>query len=67
MKGAAEKAAIGTPLSSVLHKSARVPPTKVMGAENAIPSIARQTRRVWIFGATAQGMINITAMRSVVA
>lgn len=65
IKGAAEKAAIGIPRSSVLHKSASVPPTKVIGAENAIPSIARQTRRVPMLGARAQGMIKITARRNV--
>lgn len=66
MKGAAEKAAIGTPLSSVLQRSASVPPTRVIGAEKNIPSMARQMRRVWMFGATAQGMMNMTAIRSVV-
>lgn len=66
MKGAAEKAAMGTPRSSFLHKSARVPPTRVMGAEKAIPSIKRQTMRVPIFLETAQGMIKTTARRSVV-
>jgi hypothetical protein len=66
-KGAAEKAAIGTPLSSFLHRSASVPPTKVIGAEKARPSMARQTMRVPIFLATAQGMMKTTAMSSVLA
>jgi hypothetical protein len=65
IKGAAEKAAIGTPLSSVFHKSASVPPTNVMGAENAIPSIKRQTIRVPMFLDTAQGIMKITASRRV--
>jgi hypothetical protein len=67
MKGAAEKAAMGTPRSSFLHKSASVPPTRVMGAENAIPSIARQTSKVPIFFETAHGMMKTTAIRSVEA
>ena len=67
MKGAAEKAAMGTPRSSVFHKSARVPPMMVMGAEKAIPSIARQTRRVVMLSDTAQGMMKIVATKSVVA
>jgi hypothetical protein len=67
MKGLAEKAAMGTPRSSFLHKSARVPPTNVIGALNAIPSIALQTIRVPIFLETAQGMTKITASRSVTA
>lgn len=65
MNGAAEKAAIGTPLSSLLHKSANVPPTSVMGAEKAIPPIALHTSRVSMFSATAHGMMNTTARRSV--
>jgi hypothetical protein len=65
MNRAAEKAAIGTPLSSVFHRSASVPLTRVIGAEKAIPSIVRQTRSVWIFGANAQGIVNMTARRSV--
>lgn len=56
---------MGTPRSSFLQRSASVPPTSVMGAENAIPSMARQIRRVSMFLATAQGMIKMTAMRSV--
>jgi hypothetical protein len=36
-----------------------------MGAEKAIPSMARQTRRVSMFLATAQGMMKMTAMRRV--
>lgn len=65
--GAAENAAIGTPRSSAFQRSARVPPTSVMGAENAMPSIALQTKRVWIFGARAHGIMKITARRRVVA
>lgn len=67
IKGAAEKAAMGIPRSSDLHKSAKVPPTSVMGAEKAMPSIARATRRVWMFFATAPGMMKTTATKSVVA
>ncbi|KXS97555.1 hypothetical protein AC578_9763 [Pseudocercospora eumusae] len=67
MNGAAENAAIETPRSSFLHRSASVPPTNVMGAENAIPSIRRHTRRVPIFGASAHGMMNTTARSSVLA
>lgn len=52
MKGAAEKKAMGTPRSSFFQRSAKVPPTRVMGAEKAIPSMARQTRRVAMFLAT---------------
>ena len=65
IKGAAENAAMGTPRSSFLHISASVPPTRVMGAEKAIPSMARQTRRVPIFLATAQGMMKMKAMKRV--
>lgn len=65
MKGAAEKAAMGTPRSSFLHKSAKVPPTRVMGAEKAMPSMARQTMRVAMFWAKAQGMTKTTAMKRV--
>lgn len=61
MNGAALKKAMGTPRSSFLHKSASVPPTSVMGAEKAIPSISRQTINVAMFCATAQGMIKMTA------
>jgi hypothetical protein len=66
MNGAAEKTAIGTPRSSFFHKSARVPPTSVIGAEKAMPSIARHIRRVSMFSATAHGIINTTASSSVV-
>ena len=66
MKGAAEKAAIGIPLSSDLQRSANVPPTSVIGAEKAIPSIARATRRVAMFFATAPGMMKTTATSNVV-
>jgi hypothetical protein len=38
-----------------------------MGAEKAIPSMARQTIKVPIFFATAQGMTKMTATRRVVA
>lgn len=65
MKGAAEKAAMGTPRSSFLQRSARVPPTRVMGAENAIPSMARQMSSVSMFLARAQGMMKMTAMSKV--
>ena len=65
MNGAAENAAMGTPRSSVFHISAKVPPTSVIGAEKAIPSMARQTRRVPMFWETAQGMMKTTAMRRV--
>lgn len=67
MNGAAEKTAIGTPRSSLRQRSARVPPTSVMGAENAIPSMARHTSRVSIFFATAQGMTKTHARKRVVA
>lgn len=67
MNGAAEKAAMGTPLSSFLQRSARVPPTKVIGALNAMPSIALHTIRVPMFLATAQGMTKMTAISSVTA
>jgi hypothetical protein len=67
MKGAALKAAIGTPRSSLFHRSARVPPTRVIGALKAIPSIRRQTIRVPMFLATAHGMMKITAMKRVTA
>jgi hypothetical protein len=67
INGAAENAAIGTPRSSVFQRSARVPPTSVMGAENAMPSIALQTRSVWMLGATAHGIMKTTASRRVVA
>lgn len=67
MKGAALNAAMGTPRSSVLQRSARVPPTKVIGAENAMPSIVRQANKVVMFLETAQGMMKITATRSVEA
>lgn len=56
---------MGTPRSSFLHRSASVPPTRVMGAEKAMPSMARQTIRVPMFCATAQGMMKTTASRSV--
>ncbi len=65
MKGAAEKAAIGTPRSSLRQRSAREPPTIVIGAENAIPSIALHTSSVPMFLETAQGITNITAKNSV--
>jgi hypothetical protein len=67
MKGAAENAAMGTPRSSFRQRSARVPPTKVMGAEKATPSIARQTISVAKFLATAQGITKTTATRRVEA
>jgi hypothetical protein len=38
-----------------------------MGAENAIPSMARQTIKVPMFFETAQGMVKMTAIRSVEA
>lgn len=65
MKGAAEKAAMGTPRSSFRHMSARVPPTRVMGAEKAMPSMVLQTMRVAMFLETAQGMMKMTAIRRV--
>ena len=65
MKGAAEKAAMGTPLSSFLQRSAKVPPTSVMGAEKAIPSMALHTSSVSMFLATAQGMTKTTATSNV--
>jgi hypothetical protein len=65
MKGAAEKAAMGTPRSSFLQRSASVPPTSVMGAENAIPSINLHTMRVPMFLETAHGMMKTTAIKSV--
>ena len=65
MKGAAEKAAMGTPRSSFFHKSANVPPTSVMGAEKAMPSMVRQTSRVPMFLATAHGITKTMAMSSV--
>jgi len=65
INGAAENAAMGTPRSSLRQRSARVPPTRVMGAEKAIPSMARQTMRVPMFLATAQGMMKMTARKSV--
>ena len=61
MKGAAEKAVIATALSSFFHMSARVPPTSVIGALKAMPSIARQTMSVAMFCETAQGMTKMTA------
>lgn len=67
MKGAALNTAIGTPLSSFFHKSASVPPTRVMGAEKAIPSMRRHTRRVPMFCATAQGITKMTAIARVTA
>lgn len=67
MNGAALNAAMGTPRSSDLHRSANVPPTKVIGALKAIPSMARAMRRVWMFGATAAGITNITAIARVLA
>lgn len=65
MKGAAEKAAMGTPRSSFRHISASVPPTRVMGAEKAIPSMVLQTMRVPMFFATAHGIMKTTATRRV--
>lgn len=65
MNGAAEKAAMGTPRSSLLQRSARVPPTSVMGAEKAMPSMARQTMRVPMLLATAQGIMKMTAKSKV--
>jgi hypothetical protein len=65
MNGAAEKAAMGTPRSSLRQRSARVPPTSVMGAEKAMPSIALQTIRVPMFLATAHGIMKTTATRRV--
>ena len=44
-----------------------VPPTSVIRAENAIPSMKRHTNRVPMFCATAQGMMKMTAIRSVLA
>lgn len=67
MKGAALNAAMGIPRSSALQRSARVPPTRTIGPLNATPSMSRQTRSVPMFGATAQGMINITATSNVLA
>jgi hypothetical protein len=67
MKGAAEKAAMGTPRSSLRHRSARVPPTSVMGAEKAMPSIALHTMRVAMLSATAHGMMKMTANKRVEA
>jgi hypothetical protein len=65
MKGAAEKAAMGTPRSSLRHRSARVPPTSVMGAEKAMPSIALHTMWVAMLSATALGMMKMTANKRV--
>src|SRR4051812_23813413 len=45
-KGAAEKAAMGMPRSSGFQRSARVPPTRTIGALNAIPSMKRHTSKV---------------------
>jgi hypothetical protein len=58
---------MGTPRSSLRHRSASVPPTSVMGAEKAMPSMARQTMSVATFLATAHGMMKTTATKSVVA
>ncbi|MBE3042039.1 hypothetical protein IMZ48_05540 [Candidatus Bathyarchaeota archaeon] len=44
-----------------------MPPTRVMGAEKAIPSMKRQTSSVSMFWATAQGMTKTKAKNSVVA
>lgn len=65
MNGAAENAAMGTPRSSFFHRSASVPPTRVIGAEKAMPSMVRHTRSVAMLVATAQGMTKTTAMSSV--
>lgn len=56
---------MGTPRSSFLHISASVPPTNVIGAEKAIPSMVLHTKSVSIFVATAQGITKMTAMSSV--
>ena len=56
---------MGTPRSSFLQRSASVPPTSVMGAEKAIPSMARHTSKVSILRATAQGMMKMTATNKV--
>lgn len=42
-----------------------MPPTSVMGAENAMPSMARHTSKVSMFWATAQGMTKIHASNRV--
>lgn len=66
MNGAALKAAMGIPRSSVVHRSANVPPTNVIGALKAMPSIARATSSVVMFFATAPGMMKTTATSKVV-
>ena len=58
--GAAEKIAMACPLSLLCQISDKDPPIKVIGAENAIPSIRRQIKSVSIFLAKAQGMINMS-------
>jgi hypothetical protein len=45
--------------------SAKVPPTRVIGAEKAMPSSARQTSNVSMFFATAQGMTRTVAINRV--
>lgn len=57
---------MGIPRSSAFQRSARVPPMMVMGAENAIPSMARPTKSVAMFFATAQGITNTTAIAALI-
>ena len=56
--GAAAKSAIAKPRSSLSQISEMVPPASVSGADAKKPARKRQIRRVWIFFATAQGIIN---------
>ena len=58
--GAAAKSAIANPRSLLSQTSDIVPPASVRGAEAKIPQKKRQMRSVWIFLATAQGMLKMT-------
>ena len=66
IKGAALKILIATPLSSVFHISAKLPPIKHIGALKNKPSKNLQTNNVPMFLATAQGIIKMTAAPKVV-
>lgn len=67
MNGAALKAAIGTPRSSFFQRSARVPPTRDMGAEKETPAMKRVANRQPMLGARAPGMVKTTAKKRVTA
>ena len=62
--GAAAKRAMAKPRSSLSQTSEIVPPASVRGADAKMPQKNRHIRSVWMFLATAQGIMKTAAARA---